>query len=305
MANAEANQSFFPKMTKALSNEDLSKSGPDDFKKQFFEMKRKLRESEERTAQLTQQIHRMGLKDPEPNRKDEIRNTTSFAEDTTKLSDEQRKSIRYLMDEISKFDGTTDVESFISDLKHIINQVNGHNKITDSLMIDKLLRGCKAKKFKGEAHRVVSRLNDFCLMEIMNALRIAFGRTGKSLSQLQEERNQMCQMRNEKVEPFIKRYADLDRQIQRAIDLEPAEFREYERRKERLTNIKMLINFLRLEIKTEVSNSRPEFLNEAYQRALEEEKVVFDKKRERSRLAEQLPRRKLQQTSFKRPSSYE
>lgn len=196
-------------------------------KNQFVEMKKKLQESEERAAQLAQQLHKIGLKDPEPNRRENKSNTTSYAEDSTTLTEEQRRSIRYLMDEISEFDETTDVESFIDDLKHIVSQIYAHNTITESLMIDKLLRGCKARKFKGEAHRVVSRVNGFCLVEIINALRLAFGRTGKSLSQLQEERNQMCQMRNERVEAFIKRYADLDRQIQRAIDLEPSEFREY------------------------------------------------------------------------------
>lgn len=115
----------------------------------------------------------------------------------------------------------------------------------------------------------------------------------------------MCQMRNGKIETFIKRYADLDRQIQRVIDLEPAEFYEYERRKERMTNVKKFINCLTLEIKTEASSSRHDFLNEAYQEALEEKKVFFDKERERSRLAEQLQWKQIQQAPFKKPISYE
>lgn len=117
-------------------------------------MKRKLRESEEKSAQLTQQLHRIGLKDPESTREEETRATAPHAEDIITLTDDQRKSIRYLMDEICEFDGINDVESFIDDLKHIVNEVHGHNTITESLMIDKLLRGCKAKKFKGEAHQL-------------------------------------------------------------------------------------------------------------------------------------------------------
>lgn len=68
--------------------------------------------------------------------------------------------------------------------------------------------------------------------------------------------------------------------------------------------IKKFINCLRLEIKTEVSSSRTEFLNKAYQQALEEEKVFFGKERERFRFAEQLQQKQMQQAPFKRPSSY-
>lgn len=296
MANSKTNQSLMENMQRLFrpqSLEEMQKVGTEEMKNQYFEAKTQTRIMQEEMKELKKRLEemRMGFSKSEtPTFQRSPQATAPLAEDLLILSEIQEKRVKSLLESISEYDGKSDIESFIDDLILTIKRIRGTNEEKDA-MIDELLRRCKAKKFKGEAHQVVCRIRDLTLNEMIEELRLAFGQTGKSLEQLQQERNQMCQMRNEKVESFIRRYSDLERQIQRAIDVSPAEYRKMKRQEERQAGVKKFIRCLRPEIKTEVHCTMPATLNEAYQKALEEEKEFFDKERERSRLTEQYQRR--------------
>lgn len=198
-------------------------------------------------------------------------------EELSKISTSRHKEIRELLSEIREFDGTTDVEAFLAQCKRINKQMKSDaEKIC---LINKII----ALKLKGEAIFVADRLLIIGPTEFAEAMRLAFGKTERDYSQLIEERNSMRQGYSERIENFIKRYADIDKKIQRSIDQVSLEFREVTRRMEERDRISRFLRALRPEIKTVVMTRSPEYLNVAYQYAMAEEKIYNEDESLRSR----------------------
>lgn len=233
MANSKANQGLMERLFRPQCLEEMRSVGADAMKNQYFEAKTQARLMQEEMKELRRQLEEVkigALNTETPVFQRTPQTTAPLAEELLILNEAQERRVKSLLESISEYDGKSDVESFIDDLILTIKRIRGTNEEKDA-MIDELLRRCWAKKFRGEAHQAVWRIRDLTLSELVEELRLAFGHTGKSLEQLQQERSQMCQMRNERVESFIRRYSDLKRQIQRAIDVSPAEYRKMKREK--------------------------------------------------------------------------
>lgn len=197
--------------------------------------------------------------------------------ETSKITYARRREIQDLLLEIRFFDGTSDVEAFLTQCRRINKQMTTDaEKVT---FINKVI----ASRLGGEAAVVAERITDITPKDFAEAMRLAFGKTEKDYSQLIEERNAMRQGFNERVENFIKRYGDVDRRIQRSIDQEDPEFREVYRRIESKERIARFLRALKPEIKAIVMTRSPKFINDAYQYALYEEKIYRDDELLRSR----------------------
>lgn len=272
---------FTSTLKRFLSGENLAEATPEELRQQFFEMKTALKTAEEQLARLSLQPPEKTTPPTNTQQRHPFSPNASYI-----LNNDDRKLLDNLLKNIMDFDGTQDVEAFKDDLRGLIDAIfnNSSSQEMKDALSEEAMRGVRARKLKGEAQRVATRiLPPLTVNKLSEALMIEFGSKGKNLSQLQQERNGMCQMLNEKVNWFIKRYQDMDRKIQRAIDYSPAEFKDFERRKEEQIRVKKFIDGLRNEISNKVATSRPTRLNDAYQQALQEEKDYLDREKERNK----------------------
>lgn len=182
---------------------------------------------------------------------------------------QRRKEIQQLMFDIPEFDGTSNVEAFLDQVKEIRSLVSTE----ESFLLAQKIR---AQKLKKDAKEVAERIQNLTLNELSESLKIAFGIIGKDFKQLTMERNTMRQGQTERTENYIKRYTEMDRKIQRSIDQTDITFRDYRRREENIDRIKMFIRTLRTDIRIPVAIRKPEKLNDAYKYALDEEKIIRD-----------------------------
>lgn len=302
---------FKTTLKRFLSGENLAEATLEELRQQFSEMKTALRTAEEKLARLNIQAQENpnppALQPEVPTNNSRQPSRQPFVPNAPYiLNNEDRKFIDNLLKNIMEFDGTQDVEAFKDDLRGLIDNIfnNSNSMEMKDALSEEAMRGVRARKLKSEAQRVATRIiPPLTVNKLSEALGIEFGSRGKNLSQLQQERNTMCQMLHEKVEHFIKRYQEMDRKIQRAIDYSPCDFKDFERRKEEQIRVKKFIDGLRNEISNKVATSKPSRLNDAYQQALQEEKDYLDREKERNRNFNQQQSRKsfkpMQRTQFR------
>lgn len=202
-----------------------------------------------------------------------------IAEETAKISFNRHREIRELLSEVREFDGTTDVEAFLAQCRRVNKQMT--NDAEKIVFINKVI----ANKLKGEAIAVADRLIEITPKDFADAMRLAFGKTEKDYSQLSEERNSMRQGYIERVENFVKRYIEMDKRVQKSIDQVDIEFRMVFRRLEDKERINRFTRALKPEIRPLVMTKNPMTLNDAFQFAMYEEKILREDEilRERQR----------------------
>lgn len=198
-------------------------------------------------------------------------------EELSKITTARHKEIQILLSEIREYDGTTDVEAFLSQCRRVNKQMaNDAEKIS---LINKII----AQKLKREAILVADRLQTIGPTEFAEAMRLSFGKTERDYSQLSEERNAMRQGHTERMENFVKRYAEIDKKIQRSIDQVHIEFRDVTRRMEEKERLSRFLRALKPEIKPIVMSKNPIFINDAYQYAMAEERIYREDEALRSK----------------------
>lgn len=200
-----------------------------------------------------------------------------IASETSKITFNRRKEIKEYLSEIREYDGTTDVEAFLTQCRRIMKQLNGDGE--KLILLNKII----ATKLKGEAIAVADRMTEITPKDFSEAMKLAFGKTEKDYSQLIEERNSLRQGLTERIDNFIRRYVDIDKRIQRSIDQVDIEFRPVYRKIEDKERIGRFIRALKPEIKHLIMTKNPSTLNEAYQNAMYEEKIYRDDELLRSR----------------------
>lgn len=245
---------FGSKLKRYLSGENLNAATPETLRDEYFTMKTMMREMEEQLKVMSLQNEQLKRSSQNPNPSApplQIPLQMPLPESVPYfLNESDRKTIDSLLKNVMEFDGSQDVEAFKDDLRTSVDTIIAFSASTDmkESLLGEFMRGVRARKLKGEAQRVATRiLPPLTPKKVSEALTIEFGRRGKTLSLLQQERNQLCQMINERVDSYIKRYSEKDRQIQRANDYTEAEFKDYERRKENLIRVKKFIDGLRNE----------------------------------------------------------
>ncbi|KAJ8671753.1 hypothetical protein QAD02_003012 [Eretmocerus hayati] len=200
-------------------------------------------------------------------------------EDTTSINEEQLKreiaSISHSrhvefsqrVKDVREFDGTTDVEAFLEQCKRINDQL--HTDAEKYEFIYKVM----ATKLKGEAIAVANRMPDKSPKHFKEATRLAFGKTESDYNQLTGEKNSMRQGYNERIENFIKRYGEIDKRVQRSIDQVDSKYNGVYRGIEEEQRIQQFLGALKPTIKSLVVAAQPATLNDAYFRAIQEEKI--------------------------------
>lgn len=183
---------------------------------------------------------------------------------------ESHRLMRELLNEIRIFDGNSNVEYFLNQVR------NARDQLENEDLHKPLLRKVIATRLVGEAARIGDSTQASSFADLANALRASFGQADLTYEQISEIRNNTRQGQNESIDSYVKRYEELHRRVQKSIDQIKSEYRVGIKYIEDDSHIRRFIQSLKPEIEVRLLSMKIDTLRQAIQEARAVDKRLRD-----------------------------
>lgn len=167
-----------------ISSEDFTKDNMKELIKSQKKLTKRLRETEEMMTQL--RLHpdfRVETSSPRTKEEDLIsEDEQQNNRNKILLSSEENSIIKTCLEDIPDYDGKSDPEIFIEQIKALFKKLSAAG--VRPLVQSKTAKRIITKKLKNNANIIGSRIKEINCVTLRDALRMEFGRRGKTFDKL-------------------------------------------------------------------------------------------------------------------------